>query len=120
MIPSEAVANEIAAPAASEAAAPGTGQEYVSVGPTAPGDLPVATPTGSAAAGVQLGTLPSSKTLLSSKIPSRPVVTASRRGSPAVAGSRTKNLGRSLRGCIPESSPVMSRRGYISSRGIPR
>ena len=67
-IPSEAVANEIAAPAASEAAAPGTGQEYVSVGPTAPGDLPVATPTGSAAAGVQRGPLPSSKTLLSSKI----------------------------------------------------
>ena len=91
MNPNEAVASEVAAPAASKAAAPGAGQEYVGVGPAAPGGLPVAIPAGSSAAGVQLGTLPRSKTLLSSKIPSGPVVAASRPGSPVVAGSRTQN-----------------------------
>ena len=62
----EAVAGEVAAPAASEAAAPAAGQESVGVGPAGPDGLPVATPAGSAAARVQLGTLPRSKTLLSS------------------------------------------------------
>ena len=62
----EAVPNEVAAPAA--------GQESVGARPSGPDGLPVATFAGSAAAGVQLGTLPSSKTLLSSKIPSSPVV----------------------------------------------
>ena len=68
MNPNEAVAGEVAAPAANEAAAPAAGQESVGVGAAGPDGLPVATPVGSAAAGVQLGTLPSSKTLLSSKI----------------------------------------------------
>ena len=71
-------ASEVAAPAASEAATPAAGQESTGVGPSGPDGLPVATPAGSAAAGVQLGTLPSSKTLFSSKIPSSPVGAASR------------------------------------------
>ena len=72
-----------------------------------PDGLPAAAPAGSAAAGKQLDTLPISKTWFSSQLPSSPVVAASRPGSPAVAGPRTKN-------------PVGPRRGYIPSRGIPR
>eukprot|EP00904_Undaria_pinnatifida_P008826 jgi/Undpi1/5073/HiC_scaffold_19.g08425.m1 len=93
MNPIEAVACEVAAPAA--------GQESVGVGPAGPNGLPVATSAGPAAAGVQLGTLPSSKTLLSSRSPSSPVVAASRPGSPVVAGSRSKCHVESRRGCIP-------------------
>ena len=45
-------AGEVAPPAASEAAARVLGQESVGVGPAGPEGLPLATPAGSAAAGV--------------------------------------------------------------------
>ena len=102
----EAVASEVAAPAASEGSAPVARQDSVGVGPAGPDSLPVATPAGSAPAEVQLGTLPSSKTLRSSMIPWNPIVAASRPGSHAVAGSRTKN-------------PVGSRGGRIPLNQIP-
>ena len=103
------------------------------VGPAGPDGLPVATPSGSAAAGVQPGTLPSSNTLLWSKVPSSPVVAASRSGGPALAGSRTKSPVESGRGCIPlsqiplravvaTSRPVEYRGGripYKEKRSIP-
>ena len=62
----EAVARQVVAPAAREAAAYTAGQESVGVGPAAPDGPPMATPVGPAAAGVQLGPQPRSKTMLSS------------------------------------------------------
>ena len=80
----EAVASEVAAPAASEATAPTAGQESVGVGPAGPGGLPVATPAGSAAAGVQLGTVP--EKLVECRRGCIPP------GGSAVAGSRTNTI----------------------------
>lgn len=62
---------------ASEEAALAAGQQSVGIEPSGPDGLPMATPAGSAAAEVQLGTLPSFKMFLSSKIPSSPVVASS-------------------------------------------
>ena len=100
----EAVASEVAAPAASEATAPTAGQESVGVGPAGPGGLPVATPAGSAAAGVQLGTVP--EKLVECRRGCIPP------GGSAVAGSRTKYPVLALWRLHPvESNPVTSRRG---------
>ena len=101
----EAVASEVAAPAASEAAAPAAGQESVGVGPAGPDGIPVADRP-----------LQEYRFLHATKLegaalvknpPSSPVVAASCLGSPAVARSHTKN-------------PVESRRGYMPSRGTPQ
>ena len=59
-------ASEVVALAASEATGPAAGEESVGVGPAGRDGLSVATPAGSAAAGVQLGLLTSSKMMLAS------------------------------------------------------